>query len=106
MCCFRHHIVEEIASAVADTDLSCSNLSPQTFSTTTSTAPSISIEPPSPTETTPSKESNHDVARPNSTSHQYKRYRSFSETKDAKDSDVMHAAFVADGRKNSVIVML
>lgn len=48
----RHHIVEEIASAVADTDLSNSNLSPQTFDTTTSTAPSTSLEPASPTEKT------------------------------------------------------
>lgn len=52
LCTLRHHIVEEIASAVADTDLSYSNLSPQTFDTTTSTAPSTALEPSSPTEKT------------------------------------------------------
>lgn len=46
----RHHIVEEIASAVADTDLSGSNLTPRTFNTTASATPSISVEPSSPTE--------------------------------------------------------
>lgn len=50
LCTLRHHIVEEIASAVADTDLSNSNLSPQTFDTATSTAPSTALEPSSPTE--------------------------------------------------------
>lgn len=72
---FRHHIVEEIASAVADTDLSgSSNLSPQTFNTTTSTAPSILVEPSSPTETTRADESQN-VAQRRSTPQEFKRYK-------------------------------
>ena len=71
---FRHHIVEEIASAVADTtDLSGSNLSPQSFNTTTSTAPSISVEPPSPTEAIRTDESQN-VAQRRSAPQEFKRY--------------------------------
>ena len=91
---FRHHIVEEIASAVADTDLSGSNLSPRTFNTTTSTAPSILVEPSSPTKTTQQASESQNVTTQKSTRREFKR--TFSETKDAREA--MHAAFVAQGK--------
>ena len=91
---FRHHIVEEIASAVADTDLTGSNLSPQTFNTTTSTAPSILVEPSSPTETTQQGNESQNITKRKSTPREFKR--TFSETKEAREA--MHAAFVAQGK--------
>ena len=69
---FRHHIVEEIASAVADTDLSGSNLSPRTFNTTASTTPSISVEPSSPTE--PREDESQSLPKQGVTPQESKRY--------------------------------
>ena len=61
--------MEEIASAVADTDLSNSNLSPRTFNT----AASIAIEPTSPIEATPANESEL-FGQKSSAPQEFKRY--------------------------------
>ena len=69
---FRHHIVKEIARAVADTDLSGSNLLPRTFNTTASTTPSISVEPSSPTE--PREDESENLPKQGVTPQESKRY--------------------------------
>ncbi|XP_028403221.1 autophagy-related protein 13-like [Dendronephthya gigantea] len=96
---FRHHIVEEIASAVADTDLSNSSLSPRTFNT----APSIAIEPASPIETTPSNHTEHVSERSSSAPQEFKsrRNRTFSETANGNDDCGTHGAFVSQGGTKS-----
>ena len=53
----RHHIVKEIASAVEDTDLSRSNVSPQTFDTTACSKPSATTEHTSASQTEPERDS-------------------------------------------------
>ncbi|XP_046850193.1 autophagy-related protein 13-like [Xenia sp. Carnegie-2017] len=85
----RHHIVKEIASAVEDTDLSRSNVSPQTFDTTASSKPSATTEHSSASQTEPERDSS-------TCNTNIERTRKFSETKGTTE-----AAFVRDRKHAS-----
>lgn len=96
---FRHHIVKEIASAVADTDLSSSNLSPRTFNATmtssnTPTSPTVDSFSSSST-SKPVIEVQGSVAKQSQLGRTSERPRTFSETRNQSDGNSAHGAFVS-----------